>query len=122
MQLSIHKAQTSILTFGIIMIGQGLFLVIAPNVLLQLLGIEDAKDYWVRFVGVALLVLSIYYIRSSFENLRSFFFSTVLGRIFQFVLIFILYLVYHFSPVLVGFSFFEFLTGMWTFYCLKVEK
>ncbi len=50
MQLSIHKAQTSILVFGIIMIGQGLFLVIAPNVLLQLLGIEDAKDYWVRFV------------------------------------------------------------------------
>lgn len=122
MKFSFKNAQTSMFFFGVVMVGQGLLLVVVPNFLLALLGIEDARDYWVRFVGVALLILSIYYIRSGFENLTSFFYSTVIGRTVQFILILILFFVYKFSIILVGFSLFEFFTGLWTFYCLRIQK
>jgi hypothetical protein len=46
------------------MLAQGAILVAAPNLLLEPLGLGRSVEVWPRTVGVALVVLGLYYVRN----------------------------------------------------------
>jgi hypothetical protein len=109
----------SVLTFGIYLLGQGFVLFFFPTFLLGIFGISDPADYWVRIVGLAVLIISYYYIQNAISDNRTFFVFTTQGRTIQFGLFLLLYLLYQIPVMLVGFSFFELLSGFWTLWALK---
>lgn len=108
--------------FGIYLLGQGFALLFFPNVLLGIFQIPKPADYWVNIVSIAFIILGVYYTAAAKFNLITFFRLTVIGRSLQFVLFFVLYLVQPFPTILLGFSFFELLSGIWTYIALKKNK
>lgn len=67
------------------MLAQGAILVAAPNLLLEPLGLGRSVEVWPRTVGVALVVLGLYYVLAARIGLVAFFRFTVLGRALQLV-------------------------------------
>lgn len=109
----------SVLCFGVYLLGQGLALFLFPTFLLGLFQIPTPLDVWVRVVGIALLVLGLYYTLASRANLTTFFRFTTYGRTLQFFLFLILYTIAPLPLMLLGFSFLELLSGLWTYWALQ---
>ena len=114
------KSAKTIWLFGIYLIFEGLFLMIAPSWILESIGIPDPESVWRIVVGFVVAVLGYYYIRNAKENLVAFFGFTVQVRIIQFVFFIWLYVFERGTLALVCFSFIEFAAGMWTWRVLKV--
>jgi hypothetical protein len=74
-------AQRSILFFGTYLNLVGIGLLLAPDLVLAPLGFAPSADYWVRVVGVPVLVLGTYYVRAARENDRAFMRWTCTGRL-----------------------------------------
>ena len=92
---------------------------IAPDTLLTLIGIPEPQSVWRIVLGFVVTVLGYYYIRNARENLTPFFKFTVQVRIAQFGFFLWLYLFHEGTLTLVGFSFIEFIAGLWTWKNLK---
>ncbi|MDX1960986.1 MAG: hypothetical protein SFU98_20620 [Leptospiraceae bacterium] len=112
-------AAKTVLAFGVYMAGQGIILMIAPNVLLSLFGIPEANEVWVRVVGLSLCIFAFYYIRASLLNITEFFKLTVQGRILQFILFLALVGFGLGKPILLLFAGVEMASGLWTYSALK---
>ena len=74
-------AAISIAAYGIYLLGQGLAMLIAPNVVLPILGMPQALDVWVRIVGMTLVFFSLYYFLAARLEYRAFFALTVVTRV-----------------------------------------
>lgn len=116
------KSAISVLFSGVYFLSQGLLLFFVPNFLLTLFGIPEALDYWARVVGLALIIFAYYYIRNAMAGNSVFFGISAQGRILQFILFIVLYLLYSIPIFVVGFSFIEMLTGIWTMVALRGES
>jgi len=79
------RAARSILVFGIYLVGMGLGLLIAPNLLLPLLRLPPTAEFWPRILGVVALVLAYYYVMAARQELTVFFRWTVTARILVFL-------------------------------------
>jgi hypothetical protein len=113
MELASRAAQ-SVLIFGAYMIAQGLTLMLAPNLLLGILGLPLETSVWPRAGGWALIALGYYYIRNALAGNTDFFGWTVQVRGAQF-LVFIGFVILGLaSPILLATSGLEFLAGIWT--------
>lgn len=115
-------AARSILAFGVYMMGQGLVMVVAPDLLLGLFGFPPVQDVWPRVVGWALMVLGYYYVRAALRGLTDFFRWTVGVRIAQFGFFLAIVLTGLVKPTMLAFSGFELLMGLWTGYALRQER
>jgi len=115
-------AARSVLVFGLYMLGQGAVLVVAPNVLLGLVGVPPAQDAWVRVVGFALGVLGTYYVQAARHELTAFFRWTVPVRHVQFGFFCALVATGLASPMLLAFSAVELASGVWTALALRRES
>ncbi|MEQ8906639.1 hypothetical protein [Ekhidna sp.] len=115
-----NKPAKTVWFFGIYLIVEGLFLMLAPASILSAIGIPDPESVWRIVLGFVVAVLGYYYIRNAKENLTPFFGFTVQVRIIQFVFFIWLYVFERGTLALVGFSFIEFVAGMWTWRVLKV--
>lgn len=73
-------AARSVNVFGSYRLLLGALLLIAPNSILQLVGLPPAVDVWIRIVGMLLAILGIYYRIAAAANLAPFFLATVLVR------------------------------------------
>ncbi|MBN8222526.1 MAG: hypothetical protein J0L53_16535 [Spirochaetes bacterium] len=113
------KPAITVFVFGLYMLGQGLILLIMPNVLLRLVGLAPAIEIWVRVVGIAVLVLSYYYIRNALLNNTVFFRLSVEGRTLQLALFAGLVALAGAPVILLAFAGFEFLAGLWTLHALR---
>lgn len=113
------KTAQSVFAFGVYMIGEGLVLLLAPNVLLQLVQLPQTSEVWIRLVGIALLVLGYYYIRAARSNITEFFNWTVHARLAQFAVITGLVTFGLGSPVILIFAGVEFASGLWTLSTLR---
>ena len=114
-----NRAAQSVLVFGVYMLGQGLLLMLAPNLLLGVLGLPLETSVWPRAVGVALGALGYYYVRNALVNNTEFFAWTVQVRTAQFIAFIGFVLFASASPVLLFTSGFEFLAGVWTWFELR---
>lgn len=113
------KTAQSVFLFGIYMLGEGLVLLLFPNVLLQLVQLPTTSEVWIRLVGVALLALGYYYVRAGRANLTAFFPWTVQVRFAQFAVIVGLVVFGIGQPVILVFAGVEAASGLWTLSTLK---
>ena len=112
-------AARSVLVFGVYMLGQGAILVTAPNLLLEPLGLGHSVEVWPRIVGVALLVLGLYYVLAARIGLVPFFRFTVLGRALQLVVFLGFVVAGVASWRVLPTSVFEAASAVWTFIELR---
>jgi hypothetical protein len=117
-----NKSSTSLLVFGVYLIGMGGGLVAIPNTVLGLLGLPPTNEIWIRVLGVVTLVLAFYYIQASRANLRSFAEWTVpaRGAVFLFFTGFVL--VGWVGPIMILLGSVDLLGAVWTGWALRAEK
>jgi len=113
------KPAKTIWYFGIYLLVEGAFLMIAPSSVLAAIGIPEPESVWRTILGFVVAVLGYYYVRNAKENLVPFFGFTVQVRILQLVFFIWLYVFDRGSLSLVLFSFIEFAAGMWTWKTLR---
>ena len=75
-----HPASASIRYFGVYVVLTGLGLLLAPAVVLNLLGLPVPTDQWVRVLGALAIVLGYYYWMCGSRDAVAFFGATVAGR------------------------------------------
>jgi hypothetical protein len=107
--------------FGVYMLGQGSVLLLAPNLLLEPLGLGRTTEFWPRAVGISLLVLGLYYVLAARQGLVAFFRMTVLGRTFQLVVFTACVLAGLVTWRILPTAVLEALAGGWTFWALRRE-
>jgi hypothetical protein len=96
-------------------------LIVAPNMLLQTLGIPTTTEVWIRVVGVLAACLGYYYMRMGAAGNPAFCLFTVHARIFvcvAFTAFAVLNLV---SPMLVGFGLVDLACAAWTWMALRQD-
>lgn len=116
------QSAKSILVFGIYMVFLGIVLILAPNILLGLFGIQPTTEVWIRVLGVIVGIFGCYYIVAARNGLKPFFRATVYGRtavLISFIAFAILGLL---KPILILFGIIDFLGAIWTARVLRVEK
>jgi hypothetical protein len=116
---AMSRAAVSVLVFGLYMLGQGALLLVAPNLLLTLLGFAPALDVWPRVAGIALMVLGLYYLAAARGEWAPFFRVTVAGRTFQLLAFIGLVGAGLVSPRILGTAGLEFVSGLWTLFALR---
>ena len=115
------KSSTTLLVFGIYLIGMGAGLVFMPNFVLRTLGFPATDEIWPHIVGVLALALAFYYISASRMDLRSFARMTVPARIGVFLLFAGLVLAGLTGPVLIMLGAVDLLGALWTGSALRAE-
>jgi hypothetical protein len=117
-----NKSSTSLLVFGVYLIGMGAGLVVMPNTVLGLLSLPPTNEIWIRVLGVVTLVLAFYYIQASRANLRSFAAWTVPARVAVFLFFIGFVLVGWVGPIMIVLGSVDLLGAMWTGWALRTEK
>lgn len=63
------------------MIGMGLPFLLAPNLMLPMLGLEPTNEIWIRILGLLVLAISLYYFFAIREDNVAFARTSVIGRL-----------------------------------------
>jgi hypothetical protein len=75
------RAARSIYVYSIYLIGQGLTLLLIPNVAMGLFGLPAAQEVWVRVLGYSLLALAGYFWVAARREVTEFFLVSVIFRL-----------------------------------------
>ena len=116
------KTSTTLLVFGLYLVGMGLELVATPNVVLGMFGLPTTNEVWVRVVGVLALVLAYYYISAARADLKTFAQWTVTARIGVFIAFTVFVLMKFVGPVMILLGSVDLLGALWTGWALRSEK
>ena len=60
--------------------GMGLFFLLAPNVLLPILGLEPTHEIWIHILGMLVMALTFYYYLAIRQENMQFLWASVWGR------------------------------------------
>jgi hypothetical protein len=74
------RAARSILVFGVYVLVLGLLLIALPNLVIGPFGFAEAREPWIRVLGVVVVVLGSYYVQAAQQGVTAFFQWTVWGR------------------------------------------
>jgi hypothetical protein len=74
-------ASKTVFYFGYYLIILGLVLILMPNLLLLLFGLEETKEVWLRVAGVLVFNKALYYIYASQTNSPKFLMATIVSRL-----------------------------------------
>ena len=116
-----NNAAKSIFFFGLYLAVVGAILLVAPNVLLALLGFPPTNEVWIRVAGVLVLFLAYYFIQSARAGTVDFWRWTTHVR---FALIFIftgLVLLGLARPPLILLGVADFLGAIWTTLAMRAD-
>ncbi|MCC7187381.1 MAG: hypothetical protein IT312_01455 [Anaerolineales bacterium] len=116
------KSSTSVLVFGVYLVGMGLGLVAVPNFVLGTFGLPATNEVWVRVVGVLALALAYYYISAARADLTTFAQMTVPARIGVFIAFTVFVLADLVGPVMILLGSVDLLGALWTWSALRSEK
>src|SRR5262245_40571723 len=75
------RAAVSMLVFGVYLVALGLVVMIAPNLVLRLVGIAPTGEVWIRVAGYLAFAIGYYYLRAARGDVRPFFGWTVQARL-----------------------------------------
>jgi hypothetical protein len=115
-------AARSIYAYSIYLLGQGLVLLVVPNVALSIFGLPEAVGIWVRIVGMTVLFFSIYYFVAARNEFRPFFVTSVATRL-AVPFIFTAFIAANLAPWnLLLFTPFDILFAAWTWYALRGSR
>ncbi len=116
------KSSTSILVFGVYLLGMGLGLTLVPNVVIGTLGFPVTDEIWIRVLGVVTLVLAFYYISATRADLKTFAQWTVPARIGVFVAFAAFVVAGFVGPIMIALGSVDLLGALWTGWALRAEK
>jgi hypothetical protein len=116
------KTSTTLLVFGLYLVGMGLGLVAMPNFVLGTLGFPSTSEVWIRVVGVLALVLAFYYTSAARAGLKTFAQWTVPARIGVFVAFAAFVVAGFVGPVMIALGAVDLLGALWTGWALRAEK
>ena len=115
------KAGRSMLVFGVYLLALGLFLLIAPNVLLRLFGLPEVNDVWIRVVGMMLVLFAYYDIQAARKNVTDYFRWSVVARGSVIIFFGVFVILDWVKPILLIFGGIDLLGALWTYFALKKE-
>ena len=115
------KSSTTLLVFGVYLIGMGLGFLFTPNMVLGIFGISATDEVWPHVVGALALVLAFYYISAARADLRPFAQWTVPARIGVFVIFTAFVFAGLVDPIMIMLGSVDLLGALWTGWALKVE-
>jgi uncharacterized membrane protein YesL len=116
------KTAFTIKAFGGYLLLLGVGLVLAPNLLLSLLGVPQTTEVWIRVLGVVVITEGAYYWAAAQGEAIAFFRASVLARplvLLGFAAFALLGLA---SPVLVLFGGVDAAGALWTWLTMKSER
>jgi hypothetical protein len=108
-------AAISILVFGIYLILGGLGFTIMPNMSLSLFGLPSTVEPWIRVMGWLMIVIGYFYIMSSRNDIRRFFFWTVYERIATFIIFLVFYMIGWTPWTILIFGTVDLIGAIWTY-------
>jgi hypothetical protein len=111
----------SVFVWSIYLLILGTWLLVAPNVLLNGLGMPETEDIWIRVVGITVVILSLYFYDASINEARSFFVASVLARLFSATAFFAFWITGEPWQLLV-FGFIDALGAAWTYTTLRDRR
>jgi hypothetical protein len=76
----VSRAGRSVLIFGLYLLGLGVLLAVAPNVITRVVGIVETDEPWLRLVGALAINIGGYYVTAAIRGLRPIFVASVLAR------------------------------------------
>ncbi|HET9906939.1 MAG TPA: hypothetical protein VFQ23_09865 [Anaerolineales bacterium] len=115
------KTSTTLLVFGIYLIGMGLGFLFTPNILLNLFGIPATDEVWPHVVGAIALVLAFYYMSAARADLRAFAQWTIPARIGIFISFTAFVIAGLVGPIMILLGSVDLLGALWTRSALKAE-
>ncbi|MCP3921752.1 MAG: hypothetical protein GY714_04125 [Desulfobacterales bacterium] len=108
------KSARSIFFYSLYLVVLGLFLILVPNILLNLFRYPETSEVWIRVVGMLVILLGFYFFHSAINDLRVFFQATVYARA-SVPVFFVSFVLLDFAePVLILFGAIDGLSGLWT--------
>ena len=116
------RAARSVFVFGLYLLGTAAVLVLAPNVLLGMLGIVPTTEPWIRVLGLIVAVLGAYYIVAARAELTPFLRATVWARAIVMIGFAILAALSLAPVALVGLGVVDGLGALWTWSALRAGK
>ena len=110
--------------FGIYMTIMGFILLIAPEIILRLGGVNTTADLGWRMFGMILLYLTYYYFRSALQEkeMKKFFLWTVQARSTVIIIFLIFVLVGLAHWIIIIFALVDFAGALLTLLALKTDK
>ena len=115
------RAAMSMFVFGIYLFALGAILLIAPNVLLGIFGLEPATDVFVRIVGMLVVFLGYYYVSAARGEVVPFMRWSVRARPLV-IVFFIAFVALGWSkPQLILFGAVDLAAAIWTHLALRAS-
>ncbi len=112
-------AARSVFAFGLYLVGTAGILLLAPNVLLGVLGIAPTTEPWIRVLGMIVGVLSLYYLAAARGEIVPIMRVTIVGRVGACVGFALLAAVGWAPATLIGFGLVDAAGAFWTWRALR---
>jgi hypothetical protein len=116
------RAAKSLFVFGIYLLLLGSSLLLVPNLLLQVFGVPQTNEVWIRINGMFVLCLSFFYVQAARNELTIFIRWTVWARI-AVIIYFAAFVLFVSAPkALLLFGLVDLLSAVWTWLALKKDE
>lgn len=112
-------AGRSMVVFGIYLLVSGIGFFFVPNIVLPILGLPLAADFWVRITGVVACVIGYYYLVSARAELTTFFRATTYARTGVCVALLLLLLTSSAPVALLPLGIIDLIGAAWTHFALR---
>ena len=93
-----------------------------PNIILSFLGFESTTEIWIRVLGIFTSSVGIYYLISAKNEQLAFFRASIIGRVFFFVSLAFVTLMFEQKLMLILFGIIELIGAFWTYLALRSNE
>jgi hypothetical protein len=112
------NARFSVLVWAIYELVIGVSLVLIPTQIMQVFGIDEPQEVWIKVVGLFVVLIGVYYLGAVFNNSTWTYRYTVFGRLIA--VVGLIYLAILDGPwQLILFAVLDALGALWTFSALR---
>lgn len=118
------RAALSLFIFGIYVLFLGITFLFFPEIIFTIVTVPTDPDIASRVLGVALLILTYYYLRASLdeEGMTKFFMWTVHTRALVIVILIFFVILDLVSALIIVFGAIDLAAAIWTFWALRKDK
>jgi hypothetical protein len=113
------KIAFTILIYSFYLFLMGLGMMLIPNLLLSLFGFAETTEIWIRMLGLFTFTTGIYYFQSAKNEQLAFFKSTIVGRIFFFLMTVVFVFAFKQNPMLAAIGSVDLMGALWTYSASK---
>ena len=117
-----NNAQRSLFVFALFMFSVGLGLILIPMPIMHFFRLSAGEDAWIRFIGMLLSVIGVYYIMVVRTKLDRFIPWTVPARFYTATFMVVLVGLGKAGPALLLFAAIDAAAATWTWFALRSGK